>query len=129
MARKTLDVQVRTHGLLRIDSIDTRRQVAVAMAHSHYYAEAVDFFPELLAKESDQALSTPWAILCALACVAAADHRTADGLQYLKDAVDRGFNDADYLVADDDLKNLRGNARFESLVAGQRLKVPATQPY
>jgi len=120
MARKTLEVQIRTQGLLHTDSIDTRRQVAMAMAHSHRYDEAIDFFREVLAKENDPALSNRWAIRYALACVAAADNRSHDALQYLHDAIDRGFNDADFIMADDDLKPLRDNSDFQKLVAQLR---------
>jgi len=120
MARKTLDVQVRTLGLLHSDSIDTRRQVGMAMAHSHRYDDAVDLFREVLAKESDTALSNRWAICYALACVAVAGNRTHDALQYLHEAIDRGFNDADFMMADDDLKPLRDNSDFQKLVAQLR---------
>jgi len=120
MARKILEVEVRTQGLLHTDSIDTRRQVGMAMAHSHRYSEAVDFFREVLEKENDPALANRWAIRYALACVAAADHRTADALHNLDDAVARGFNDPDFLTADDDLKSLRENPDFQKLVAGLR---------
>lgn len=128
MARKTLDVQIRTLGLLHSDSVDTRRQVGMAMAHSHRYAEAIDLFREVLAKENDPALGNRWAIRYALACVAAADHRTADALHYLDDAVNRGFNDADFMTADDDLKPLRENPDFQKLAAQLRRSLTMSTP-
>jgi serine/threonine protein kinase len=120
VARKTLAVQILKQGLLHPDSIDTRRQVGMAMAHSHRYSEALDLFHEVLAKENDPSLSNRWAIRYALACVAAADHRTADALHYLHDAVDRGFSDSDFMTADDDLKGLRENLDFQKLAAQLR---------
>ena len=45
----------------------------------------------------------------AFACVAAAANRPDDALQYLREAINRGYKDADALMADDDLKNLRPN--------------------
>ena len=61
----------------------------------------------------------------AFACVAAAANRPDDALQYLHEAIDRGYKDADGLMADDDLKNLRQTQSFQQLVAA--LKHPPTK--
>ena len=51
------------------------------------------------------------------ACVAVAANRSDDALQYLHEAINRGYKDANGLMANDDLKNLRPNQEFQKLVA------------
>ena len=46
----------------------------------------------------------------------AANHAD-DALQYLREAINRGYKDADGLTTDDDLKKLRPNPKFQQLVA------------
>jgi len=50
------------------------------------------------------------------ACVAEAANRPDDALQYLQEAIHRGYKNVDALMADNDLKNLRRNPRFQQLV-------------
>jgi non-specific serine/threonine protein kinase/serine/threonine-protein kinase len=57
--------------------------------------------------------------------MAVAANHTDDALQYLREAINRGYKDADGLMADDNLKNLRDNPRFQELVA--ELRRPATR--
>jgi hypothetical protein len=52
--------------------------------------------------------------------MAAATSHPDDALLYLRQAIGRGYKDADGLLADNDLKNLRRNARFQELVAALR---------
>jgi hypothetical protein len=40
-----------------------------------------------------------------------------DALQYLREAINRGYKDADGLMADPDLEKLRPNSNFQQLVA------------
>jgi alpha/beta hydrolase family protein len=54
--------------------------------------------------------------------VAAAADRSDDALQYLQEAVNRGYKDSNGLMADDDLKILRANPKFQQIVA--ELKQP-----
>jgi hypothetical protein len=48
--------------------------------------------------------------------------------QYPQEAINRGYSNANELANDNDLNNLRGNAVFESLLTGLRLKIATTQP-
>jgi eukaryotic-like serine/threonine-protein kinase len=54
------------------------------------------------------------------ACVAVAANHSDDALTYLQEALNRGDKDADGLMADDDLKSLRSNPKFQHLVAELR---------
>ena len=58
----------------------------------------------------------------AFACVAIAANRPDDALQYLREAISRGYKDADGLTTDN-LKSLRQNLHFQELVT--ELKHPA----
>ena len=40
-----------------------------------------------------------------------------DALQYLREAINRGYKDADGLMTDPDLEKLRPNSNFQQLVA------------
>jgi hypothetical protein len=51
-----------------------------------------------------------------LAGQSAANHPD-DALQYLREAINRGYKDADGLMADPDLEKLRPNSDFQQLVA------------
>jgi len=45
----------------------------------------------------------------------------------LQEAIDRGHRGADQLAADEDLKNLRSNPRFQQLVADLEAKASSVQ--
>jgi len=49
--------------------------------------------------------------------VAVAANHLDDALQYLREALNRGYKDADALMADDNLKNLHPNPKFQQLAA------------
>ena len=52
----------------------------------------------------------------AFACVAAAAGHADDAFQFLHEAINRGYKNADGLMADDDLKSLRRDSRFQLIV-------------
>ena len=52
-----------------------------------------------------------------------------ESIQYLQEALNRGYKDADGLAKDLDLKNLHGNPRFESLLAELRSQTALTHPH
>ena len=60
--------------------------------------------------------------------MAVAANHPDDALQYLREAINRGYKDADGLMADDDLKNLRPNPKFQQLVAELKHPPATTQP-
>jgi hypothetical protein len=66
---------------------------------------------------------TPGGCGIKFACVAETANRPDDALRYLQEAIDLGYKNADGLMADDDLKKLRPNPKFQQLVAG--LKTPS----
>jgi eukaryotic-like serine/threonine-protein kinase len=127
LARETYTLQLRTLGPLHNDTVDTLRELGTAMAYRHHYVEASKLFRDALDNEnSSSAQGNRWSHWYAFACVAVAGNHPDDALQYLQEAINRGYNDANRLMADDDLKNLRPNPKFQQLVA--TLKRPPTSP-
>jgi hypothetical protein len=55
-----------------------------------------------------------------LACILARTDRQDDALQSLEAAIERGFNDADHALRDEDLRSLRDLPAFESLLDTMR---------
>jgi serine/threonine protein kinase len=126
LAAATVAVQLRTLGPRHPETLDTARELGRAMAFSHRYAEAGKLLQDLIAKQEDSPdQGNRWSAWYAFACVAMAAGRADDALRYLRRAVDFGFSGADDLMADDELKPLRHDPRFQELIAA--LKVPATQ--
>jgi len=99
------------------------QQLGEALAYTDRYPEAAKLFQDAIAKEASSATAgqgNPFQLWYAFACVAAAANRPDEAVQYLQEAVHRGYKYADALMADNDLKNLRGNQRFQELVAQLR---------
>jgi len=51
-----------------------------------------------------------------LACSLALKNRKKEAVESLRDAIDRGYTDAAWMLRDEDLSNLRGYAPFEALL-------------
>jgi tetratricopeptide (TPR) repeat protein len=121
LAQKTFAIQLRTLGSQHPDTLATLRQLGIAMAATQRYAEASNLFRDAL-KESDGTSGqgnrwTPWYYF---ASVAAEAGRSNDALDYLREAIHRGFQDANGLETSYDLKSLRNNPHFQELVAQLR---------
>jgi hypothetical protein len=124
LARETYEIQRRDSGPQHTDTIETLREVGKAMAYAHRYGEADKLFEDLIQNDGKSAgQGNPWSVWYAFACTAAAAGHTDDAFQYLHEASDRGYTNADALAADDDLKSLRRDSRFQQLLTS--LKHPA----
>jgi hypothetical protein len=55
-----------------------------------------------------------------LACLAAKSHRYEDAIRDLDRSVEEGFRLPEWIAADDNLKSLHGDPRFDALVAKAR---------
>jgi eukaryotic-like serine/threonine-protein kinase len=121
MARDTLEVQLRSLGPQHPDTLNTLQVLGTAMAYTHRYSEATKLFHDVMEKGSNsKGQGDPFSVWYAFACVAAAANRPDDALNYLREAIGRGYKDAGALVVDDDLKSLRKNPDFQRLVAQLR---------
>jgi eukaryotic-like serine/threonine-protein kinase len=126
LARQAFEVQVRSPGPQNPQTLYTLLQMGRAMALSHRYAEAKKLFQEAIEKGGDsERQENRWQAWYNFACVAEAANQSDDALQYLQEAVHRGYKNADGLMADENLKSLRQNPRFQSLVA--ELRHPPTK--
>ena len=118
IARQTFDVQLRDRGPRHRSTLEALQRLGTAMAYEHRYTKASDLFREVIEKGNNSGgQGNPFAVWYAFACVAVAADRPDDALQNLREAINRGYKDADGLMADDDLKNLRQNPHFQELVA------------
>ncbi|MGO9948895.1 MAG: tetratricopeptide repeat protein [Steroidobacteraceae bacterium] len=128
LARDTFEIQRRTLGPLHPDSLETLQQLGTAMAYRHHYAEASKLFRDVIENDNNFTVQgNRWSAWYRFACMAAEAKHLDDAVQYLKQAINRGFNNADHLLADDNLKNLRVNPDFQQLVAELKAKVPSVQ--
>ena len=122
IARDTYEVQLRSLGPQDSDTLKTLQLLGTALAYNHRYPEASKLFRDVIekqenSKDSSKGQGNSFSVWYSFACVAEAANRPDDALQYLQEAIIRGYKDADGLMADDDLKKLRSNSHFQELVA------------
>ena len=126
IARETFEVQVRSLGPQHSDTLTTLQQLGKAMAYCHRYPEASTLFREVIEKQDNsKGQGDAFSVWYSFACVAVAANRPDDALQYLREAINRGYKDVAALIADYDLKNLRSNPKFQQLVT--ELKTPTRE--
>ncbi len=117
LARETYGIQSRLYGPQHTDTIDTLRELGKAMAHTQRYGEANKLFQDVIHNGSNSTgQGNRWSVWYAFACVAAAAGQTDDALQFLHEGINRGYKNADGLMADNDLKSLRRDSRFQQIV-------------
>jgi hypothetical protein len=111
------------------ETLKARRQLGIAMACNHRYAEASKLFQDAIAKEeSSPGQKNAGQAWYDFACVAASAGHAGEALQYLGKAVAHGYRDADDMAADEDLKTLRPNPQFQEIVAALKRKPTSLQP-
>jgi len=119
-AREAYTALVRVAGLEDSGTVVALQQLGDALASTGRYPEAEKLFQDAIAKEASSPTAgqgNPFQLSYAFACVAAVANRPDEALQYLRQAISRGYKYADALMADNDLKNLRGNPQFQQLVS------------
>jgi tetratricopeptide (TPR) repeat protein len=118
LARATYEGELRIHGPHYPDTLNALHELGKALAHTHRYAEATALFRDVIEKQDNsKAQGDAFSVWYAFACVAAAADQPDNALQYLGEAINHGYKNADGLMADDDLKSLRPNPKFQQLVA------------
>jgi serine/threonine protein kinase/Flp pilus assembly protein TadD len=125
-AREAFEALDRTMGLQHPYTLDALQQLGTAMAHDHRYPEASKLFRDVIERQdSAKGQGNRFSVWYSFACVAVAANHDDDALQYLREALNSGYKDADGLMADNSLKNLHPNPKFQQLVA--ELKRPPTK--
>ena len=85
------------------------------LAHDHRYREASKLFQDAIEKASDsQTQSIEWYMYATVAAVAG---HPEDAIQYLQNAIKLGYKSANGILADETLKTLHTNPKFQQLVA------------
>jgi tetratricopeptide (TPR) repeat protein len=121
IARESFQVELKALGQQNPVTLNTMRKLGRAMAYTDRYPEARKLFLDLIdMQNASGGKGNRWSAWYGLACVAMAANRPDDALQYLREAIDRGYKNTDRLIADDDLKNLRANPGFQQLIAELR---------
>ena len=116
--RETLELTRRALGPEHPQIVGTLEGLALDLAHENRYGEAEPLFREAVRIASKQkSVTSVGEAWYDFACgEAIARHRDV-ALQYLRKAVELNWFETADMANDDDLKNLRGDPRFEALVA------------
>jgi hypothetical protein len=120
IAHKTFEAELRTLGLQHSYTLEGLRQLGKAIAHLRGYGEANKLFQDTIATTRDSSGQTSSRLWYSFACMAAAVNHPDDALNHLREAINRGYTDANTLMTDDDLKLLHNNPNFQQLVAQLR---------
>jgi len=126
MERQTLDVQRRVLGPGNPQTTGTAESLAMTLSREGRYPDAEKLFQEeIQVAGKTGALAAAW---YNFACGAAVAGRRDEALDHLGQAIGLGYNHADAIAADEDLKSLHGDPRFDALVAKARqVATAATQ--
>jgi len=125
LAREAFEAELRTLGPQHPFTLNALQRLGTAMALDHRYPEASKLFRDVIEKQDNsKGQGNHFSVWYSFACVAVAANHPDDALQYLREALNRGYKDADALMADNNLKSLHPNPKFQQLVA--ELKRPPT---
>jgi eukaryotic-like serine/threonine-protein kinase len=117
LARQTLDIRRRILGPDSPETFTYLENLAIKASYNKRYAEATDLFREAIERAAKSpepsVLSDAW---YAFGCGAAISGHHDEALQYLRQAIDKGYADANGMAADKDLESLRSDPRFQSLI-------------
>ena len=95
--------------------------MAINLSHRGQYPEAEKLFREAVttAERTNQptVLGGAW---YSFACGAAVAGHHDEAIEYLRQAIDHGYGELEVISSDANLKSLRGNEQFESLLAKLR---------
>ena len=117
LSRETLEAQRRVLGPDQSGIEETILTLARTLSVEGEFAQAEKLFREAVEIASKQEgqpdLPDVW---FQFACGAAAAGRREEAMEYLQQAVDHGYSDSESLATDNDLRSLRVNPRFATLV-------------
>lgn len=128
LSQKTWEIQRRVLGAEHPYTLDSAVSLAAIYRKEGRYAEAEKLMRQTLEIQRRVLGSNhPVTIDSAysLAGVLALEHKREEALATLRDAIEHGYANAEHLEKDDDLKSLRGDPRFDELVAAVKKKPPA----
>jgi serine/threonine protein kinase len=125
VARPAFEADLHTLGPQHPYTLNALQQLGTALAYNHRYPEASKLFREVIEKQdSSKAQTDRFSVWYSFACVALAANHSDDAIQYLHEAILRGYKDENRLTADANLKGLNQSPHFRELV--DELKRPLT---
>ncbi|MGA3092127.1 MAG: tetratricopeptide repeat protein [Terriglobales bacterium] len=128
LARQAFEAQLRVLGPQHGDTLNSLQILGTALVYDHRYDEAKKLFADSIEQNSKIKAGNASTAWYNFACVAVTANRPTEAIQYLRQSIALGYNDADHLQADDDLKPLRSDPRFAALVSEARRHLPASTP-
>jgi serine/threonine protein kinase/tetratricopeptide (TPR) repeat protein len=132
LQRETLEIQRRILGPEHPDTLKSMVNLGETLANERHYKEAerlghetLEIQRRILGPEHPDAAASVYN----LACIAARIGRGDEALRLLREALDHGLRSSVSLAMpkDDDLSSLRGDPRFDALVAHAKEKAAAVQ--
>ena len=123
---EVLDTQRRILGAEHQDTLHTMAGLGATYFSQHRYTDADRVYDEALSIARRVPNNSVVAMLFYnRACWAAIQSKRQESLAYLEQAVNHGFERADEMAADDDLKSLRGDPRFNAILADVKKRAAA----
>jgi tetratricopeptide (TPR) repeat protein len=93
---------------------DAMNNLALVYVSKGEHDKALPLYMKLIELEPES-----YVVYYNLACMYARQNKAGQSIDWLREAVKRGFTDWDHLKDDDDLKNIRGTVYFKELVGGR----------
>lgn len=126
LAHEAFELESRSLGPQDRITLFALLQLGRAMAYEHRYAEASKLFRNVINDSSNSGgFGNRYSVWYSFACLAETANHPAEALQYLREAISRGYTNGDGLLVDEDLKDLRQNPQFQQLVASLK-RAPTT---
>ena len=123
LQREALDGRRRRLGPNNPDTLKTTVDLAGLLSSEGKYQEAKELYLDLVKKAGEAPGKTTVAgAWYDFACGAAIAGHRDEAFQYLRQALDHGYHDAEHMAKDDDLKSLRNDSRFTALIQELRLR-------
>jgi serine/threonine protein kinase len=120
-SRATLDIEQRLVKSDTPEALTIQENLGIILSYETRYDEAKKLFLDAIEKSAQSpersALSDAW---YAYACGAAISGHQDLAFQYLHQAINHGFSDADSMASDEDLRSLRNDPRFEVILKDLR---------
>jgi serine/threonine protein kinase/tetratricopeptide (TPR) repeat protein len=123
MFSELLNISRRVRGPTHQRTLMVMNNLGLAYAHERRYGEATNMLRETVERaRTSLGENHPFTAttILSLAEVAALQGHREEALDLLRQAVDHGYRDSDQIASDEDLKSLRGDPRFEAILAETR---------
>ena len=118
--RQILEAHLQTSGPTAPLTLTSMQKLAAMFAHANRSADAEALFQKAVSSAAKADPGQLSAALYSYGAGMAVLGRPDDAILHLQQAVEHGFTDADQMAADDDLKPLRGDSRFQAVMAQVR---------